>query len=132
MPMYRFTCKAGHVTDEYRPLSRYREYIKCKAKIGTAHNTLIPCGLRSDITIATNLQVNTFKPYVEQHFDREPITVESRQQRDSLCAKHGVTYDTVKNFRKPVAKAAVEDITLGDVKQALETGRMPDGSKLDI
>ena len=28
-------------------------------------------------------------------------------------------------------KAAVEDVTLGDVKEAIETGRLPDGSKLE-
>lgn len=38
-------------------------------------------------------QVSVFEPYVEENFTGKPIEVTTPKQRDSLCEKHGVTYD---------------------------------------
>jgi len=137
MPMYKFTCKDGHVTDEYRPVADYVEYIKCGFKTtrvvagNKLRSRVTPCGLQADITIDTNLQVHTFKPYTEENITGKPIEITSRDQRDTLLKQHGLSYDSNKYHRKPEYKSAVDDVTLGDVKEALDTGRLPDGTKLD-
>lgn len=128
MPMYKFTCPRGHVTEQYRVLDKYVERIKCKHR--SAYSS-IPCGLKAVITISNSLQVHTFKPYVEEHMTSEPIHIESKSQRDELCSKHGVTYDSMKSHKKPDYKSAVEELDYAEVKQALETGRDKDGNKLE-
>lgn len=138
MPIYKFTCDAGHITEEYRPVSDYVEYVRCaypiqrvsagNHKLSTKRSS---CGLRANITICANLQVNTFKPYVEENMTGKPIHITSKDQRDQLCKQHGVSYDSNKYHSKPRRKAAVEDITLGDVKDAINSGRLPDGQKLE-
>ena len=129
MPRYQYTCKHGHVTERIVPVAKYKEFIKCKANVGSQY-LAIPCGLRAGITIGKELHVNTFKPYVEPNFGPEPILVESKQQREMLCEKHNVTYDSVRYTCKKSVAAAVDSVNLGDVKEAIQTGRTPDGEKI--
>lgn len=126
MPLYRFTCPEGHTTDQHRPVARYVEWIKCKHATNSS-----PCGKRAFITISTRLEVNTFKPYVEEHMTGRPILVESKQQRDSLCAKHGVTYDSAKYVKRAPEKAAVEDLDFGKVMSTIERGKLDDGTPIE-
>lgn len=119
MPIYVFTCPKGHVTEQYRPVSKYTSKIRCK------------CKRKATITVTNSLYVRTFKPYVEENFNGKPIEITSSEQRERLCKQHHVTYDTVKNFTKPKVKSALDDIDFGMVKAALNSGRTPDGEKLD-
>lgn len=132
MPFYKFICPNGHETDQFRPLNKYAERIKCKHWVPIPHGGIgsQPCGLRAVISISPRLEVNIFQPYVENNMAHKPIRIETKQQRDALCEKHGVTYDSTKYSRKPKYRAAVEDVTLGDVKEAFESGKTPDGDKI--
>lgn len=139
MPFYKFVCPNGHETDQFRPLNKYVERIKCKHWVPNDVTELVaygttgsrPCGLRAVISISPKLEVSIFQPYVEKNMGHKPVRIENKQQRDALCEKHGVTYDSGKYLKKPKYRPAVEDITLGDVKEAHERGRTPDGDKIE-
>ena len=132
MPMYLYTCCAGHETEEFRYVSDYVEYILCKHRPDAGSGKLphLPCGLKAFVTITTRTMVGAFKPYMENNLGPEPMQITSRAQRDALCEKHGVTYDSNKFYKKPKYRTAVEDLDLGTVKQALQTGRDTNGNKL--
>jgi hypothetical protein len=40
-----------------------------------------------------------FNPYVETNMTDKPIEIRSREQRNQLCRKYGVTYDTAKTLQ---------------------------------
>lgn len=119
MPLYKYLCPNNHETEKIRSVKKFTERIRCH------------CGKRATICISTRLFAQTFKPYVDPNFTGEPIEITSKEQRDNLCKAHGVTYDSVKSVAKPKMKAAVEDLDFADVKRSIETGRLPDGSKLE-
>lgn len=125
MPLYTFECKHGHVTQQYRPLSKYVERIKCPYTDASSR-----CGARASICIS-RVQICVFKPYVEKNMTSEPIRIETKEQRDALCEKHKVTYDSVKYVRVQ-KESAVDSLTLDAVHEAIQTERLPDGSKLDL
>lgn len=129
MPRYRYTCKYEHVTERIVPVAKFKEWIRCKHNMGSDKEPVV-CLSRADITISNNLEVNTFKPYVEPNFCREPILIENKQQREALCDKYGTTYDSCKYVRKTPTPAAVDSIDLGHVKEAIQSGRTPDGEKI--
>lgn len=127
MPVYRFQCKHGHVTEQYRPLAKYVERIKCKhIAVGCSS----PCGVRATICIPVNLQFSVFKPFVEENMTGRPIRIETKEQRDRLCKKHKVTYDAVK-YERIKKEAAVSEVSFDNVMEAIKTERLPDGTKLD-
>lgn len=41
MPLYEYQCPSGHVTTEYRPVSRYREPLECPACGGVASRAIL-------------------------------------------------------------------------------------------
>lgn len=126
MPNYVFCCEDGHTTEQYRRLADFVDTTIC--------SFLLPCG--SVCSLPAKIQIlmpniNVFNPYVEHNLAKEPILIESKKQRDELCEKHGVTYDSAQFVRKPREKSAVEDIDYGVVKQAINEGRLPDGTPLE-
>ena len=119
MPLYRFLCKNNHQTERFYSLAEWREEIQCPN-----------CSRKATICFATNLQVHTFKPYTEDNFTGKPIEITSKAQRDALCKKHGVTYDSNKYHRKPKPQYAVDDVKFDEVKRAAERGRLDDGTSI--
>ena len=67
-----------------------------------------------------SFHVNTFKPYVEDGFTGHEIPIENRGQRDQLCETHGLSYDSCKEVSMPNVPPAIDSITPGDLKAALE------------
>ena len=123
MPLHDFECEDGHVNEVYLSMAGFTRIIDCPT---------ISCGLKSNIQINKSFHVGVFEPYTEKNFNGKPILVESADHRDALCAEHHLSYDKTDYSRKPVTKAAVEDLDLGTVKTALETGKLPDGTKLEL
>lgn len=64
--------------------------------------------------------VHTFKPYTEDGFTGHDIPIENRDQRDELCEAHGLSYDSCKGVSPPNVPPAIDSITPGDLKAALE------------
>jgi len=119
MPIYEYECAAGHRTERYSTMTDMQQIVSC------------PCGLDAH-KIISKVYISVFNPYVDNNFTGKPILVESKQQRDALCAKYHVTYDEVKFNRKPKTTPAVETIDFGDVKRALNERKLPDGTPLDL
>jgi len=67
-----------------------------------------------------HFQTQTFKSYQEENFTGKDIKVESRGQRDALCAEHGLSYDGCKEASSPNTPPAIDSIDYGDLKAALE------------
>lgn len=133
MPLYRFMCKANHITEQQRSVTKFVEYIKCRHWVPVSVNNIGSelCGKRAVLMLPKSLHVQTFKPYVEENFTGKPIHIETQAQRDKLCKQHGVTYDSNKYHRKPKQLDPTEHVDLGMVKDTWETGVLPDGTKLD-
>ena len=127
MPNYVFQCEQGHTVEEYRRLADFVDTISCPYKSGARGSI---CGVPAKVKILVP-HISVFNPYVEHNMAKEPTLIETKKQRDELCAKHGVTYDSAQFVRKPREKAAVEDLDFGVVKQAMNEGRLPDGSPLE-
>ena len=107
MPTYVFKCQScGNKFDQYRPLSNFSRQAICDCG-----------GLSSLVVTPPNIQV--FNSYTEHNMTREPIHINSAKQRDALCEKHGVSYDSVKYVRAPREVGAVDSVTLDDVKKAI-------------
>jgi len=118
MPIYLFKCPKGHEKEEYRKLADFSNQSVCD------------CGQSSSLVVLPP-NINVFNPYVEYNMSKEPIKIETKEQRDALCAKYGVTYDTGKYVRKPQEKAAVEDLDYGVVKRAIQNGKLDDGTPIE-
>lgn len=127
MPSYVFQCEHGHTVEEYRRLADFVDTISCTYRAGARGSI---CGLPAKVKILTPY-ISVFNPYIEHNLDKDPILIESKKQRDELCAKHGVTYDSAQFVRKPREKAAVEDLDYAVVKKAINEGRLPDGTPLE-
>lgn len=114
MPIYVFECRGcKEQFEQYRPLSHF------------SRQTICDCGALSDLVVTPTVQASVFTPYTEYNLDRKPIRIESRQQRDELCAQHGVTYDTAKYVRRQPPPAAVDQMTDTEIKTAIEQSRIP-------
>lgn len=116
MPIYEYECPSGHITEGFHSMASYPASCCCGS-----------CDAQANIIISKRQYINTFKPYVDENFNGEPIEITSFRQRDELCKKHSLTYDSSRYVRKPKPKSAVEDVTLDQVKKAVEDGRTPDG-----
>lgn len=66
--------------------------------------------------------VGAFKAYKAHHFPGKPVEITCPRQRDILLDEHNITYDSGRYVRKPVFRAAVEDITIGDVREGISRG----------
>lgn len=61
-------------------------------------------------------QFSVFKPYVEDRLRGEPQRFETSAQRDRVMKEQGLTYDSVKFWKKPERKYAIDEITLEEVR----------------
>src|SRR5262245_50249175 len=123
MPYYEYICKKGHETERFYRIADRRDTVRCSLCRGLAKQA-----------IPKQQQIRTFKPYIEENFDGTPIEITNKDQREALCKKHSLTYDSYKHCQKkrPMEnKSAVEDVELNDVKRAIESGRTSTGEKLD-
>jgi hypothetical protein len=111
MPLYRYECPEGHVTEEYRRLKDWVESVEC-----SNHD----CKYTASICFPTRIGVQTFNPYVEENINGTPIPITSKKQRDELLKKHGLTYDSNKHHRKPKYTPAVENVDFAEVKRISE------------
>ena len=123
MPRYDYKCANGHQHEMVFSMADYKQVIICPST---------SCGLSSDLQVNRSFQIDIFEPYTETNFTGKPILVESAAQRDALCSEHSLSYDKTQFNRKPKSTTAVDDIDLGQVKTALETGVLPDGTKLEL
>lgn len=78
--------------------------------------------------------VSTFKSYKEDGFGNSgrPVLVESKRQRDALCAEHHLTYDRYSTVTTPNTPPAIDSIDWGDVKHAVEHGISESKTQLDL
>jgi len=108
MALYRFICDCGHQKEIMRPMTKAPKRPRCAG-----------CGeeMARDFSTA---QFIAFKPYTESNFTGEPIRIESPAQRDRLLKEHHLTYDSVKYWQKPQRSSVSDQITLEDVKAAIE------------
>ena len=121
LPIYEYECgRCSTRFDLVGSMSDYRPTVSSSC-----------CGVDSD-RVFTPVNISVFNPYLEHNLGPKPVLIETAAQRDALCQEHGVTYDSTRYVGKPKTKAAVEDVTLGDVKEALNKGKLPDGTKLEI
>lgn len=118
MPIYVFKCLKGHTEEKYIKLADFTNQSTCT------------CGAASSLVVLPP-NINVFKPYVEYNMNKDPIVIETAKQRDALCAKLGVTYDTGQFVRKPNTPAAVDSLDYGVVKRAIENGRLEDGTPIE-
>lgn len=81
---------------------------------------MVTCRCRALARRLYEANIYTFKPYVEQHLDVNPIEITSRQQRDALLAEKKATYDTGRYVRRPKYKPAIDSITFDDVMRDLK------------
>ena len=61
-------------------------------------------------------QVQTFKPYEEEGFTGEGIRIETKGQREALCAKHDLSYDPIGSPTPPKIAPAIDSLSVEDVK----------------
>lgn len=118
MPVYVYRCKAGHVSERIYSMRKQPTRVRCECR-KLADRVFLP------------VNVNAFKPYVEENFTGQPIEITSSRQRDALCAKHNLTYDTAKFVRKPKFTPAVESLDYGTVKDAALRGKLADGTPIE-
>ncbi len=55
-------------------------------------------------------------------FPGAEVEIGSRGQRDALLEEHGLTHDSCRYVRRPQYKAAVEEVTLDDVREGISRG----------
>tara|TARA_R110000782_G_scaffold211669_6_gene299846 strand:- start:2414 stop:2764 length:351 start_codon:yes stop_codon:yes gene_type:complete len=110
MPRYDHICKCGKVFEHF-----------CSLKDFTGSTLSTCCGLDSPVKIGL-VGVGVFKPYNEENFTGKTIEITSSSQRDALCEQHGLSYDSTRYVGKPKETSAVDDVTMGDVKEAYEAG----------
>lgn len=114
MPTYVFKCRrCDSVFEQYRPLANFSRQALCD------------CDGLSDLVVTPTVQASVFTPYVERNMTREPIRIESKQQRDALCEQHGVTYDSAKYVRRQPPPAAVDTMSEAEIKTVIEQSRIP-------
>ena len=102
MVRYSFECvECGFEKDVYKPMSQ--------APMG------IPCDdCEKPMHRVWGVNVAPFKEYVEQNMPGGPYLISSKEQRDFLCEKHGVTYETVSDLR-PKNTSACDEVTYDEV-----------------
>jgi len=118
MPVYVYECENQHRSEQYMRMADYRSVVVCE------------CGALAN-RVFEPVNVQTFKPYVESNFNGKPIEITSAKQRDALCAKYSLTYDSTKYLRKPKFESAVEKLDYGVVKETINRGKLADGTPLD-
>lgn len=126
MPFYYYQCEdCEEYRQEFRKMAHYKADAICE------------CGGSAKLTIrhTKSIQVNTFKPYVEENF-KEPVLIETKQQRDALLAANNMTYDSSRYVRKrkrdawetdtKVDQAVLEKINAGyDIAKEEPFKRLP-------
>lgn len=110
MPVYPFECDECGQTDAV-----FAKMDDCGAE------QMCLCGHEMR-RVYGRVNVEVFKPFIEEGFDGKPIEITSKAQRDALCAQHNMSYDTHKYHRKAKVKSAIDDITFDDVQGALAAG----------
>lgn len=118
MPLYKFMCPRGHTTEEFKPVSEFVDNILCY------------CGEDASICFPTRTYAQTFKPFKTDGITGQEVEITSKHQRDRLLKKHNLTMDTNRYHKRKIAKPAVEGLTFGEVKAAIERGRDNEGNKI--
>lgn len=93
---------------------------RCGGKWRSARFTTSQRLQREAMATPAHFQAQTFKPYKEQGFTGKGIQIDSKGQREALCAKHGLSYDGCAEASKPNTPPAIDSINAGDLKAALE------------
>lgn len=76
----------------------------------------------------SGIQVNVFKPYVDEHTTGVPTELTSFRERDAFHEQHGVTLDTGRYVRKQRRKSFSERIDKQAIIEQVRAGKAP---KLD-
>jgi hypothetical protein len=97
------------------------------------YQSTVACETCSELAdrVFTPVQISVFNPYVEVNFNGKPIEVTSKRQRDELCAKHHVTYDSTQYMRRPKRQSAVDNLDYAVVKRSAERGKLDDGTPIE-
>lgn len=114
MPTYVFECIHCGTFERFLRMAEFTRFTSCDK-----------CGAYSLLVVTPTVQASIFTPYVEHHMSRDPIHIESKKQRDELCEKYSVTYDSVKQMMPPKPQAAVDTMNDNEIRLAIEQARIP-------
>lgn len=115
MPIYVFKCRnCGSTFEQYRRMADFSRQAICDCR-----------GL-SDLVVNNTVNISIFNPYVENNMAPEPIRIESKRQRDALCEKYGVTYDSSKYVRPSKYVAATDTITEKETETIIQNAKALD------
>lgn len=113
MPIYVFKCWDCPVSIEV-----FRKQLAPPSTV-----TCPNCGrhLEQDYS-SKRVQVDAFRPYTEDNLGPEPVQIESRQQREELCARRGVSYESFRYSRPRVRRPVAEGLTDDRMHAILQQG----------
>lgn len=120
MPTYVYECDKGHKQELVMRISEH-------SSVGNI--VTCSCGLPAYQSYK-NVNVGVFKPFTTDAFTGKPIKVETKEQRDKLCAKHHLTMDSNRYHRKVKFRSPVEDLDFAQVKAVAERGKLDDGTPI--